>query len=68
MIFCLSCKTHTKDDNIIGKLTKNNKPYISAKCNVCKKLKIKFVSVKEIKRSGFLSNIFKNIPVLNTIF
>ena len=37
MIFCLSCKKHTKDDSVIGKLTKNNKPYISAKCNICKK-------------------------------
>ena len=68
MIFCLSCKKHIKDDNVIGKLTKNNKPYISAKCNVSKKMKSKFVSVKEIKGSEFLSNIFKNIPVLNTIF
>ena len=68
MIFCLSCKKHTKDDNVIGKLTKNNRPYISAKCNICKKLKSKFVSVKEINGSGFLSNIFKIIPVLNSIF
>ena len=68
MIFCLSSKKRTKDDIIIGKLTKNNKPYISAKCNICKKMKSKFVSVKEIKGSGFLSGIFKNIPVLNTIF
>ena len=68
MIFCLSCKKPTKDDNVIGKLTKNNKPYISAKCNICKKLKSKFVSVKEIQDNGFLSNIFKNIPVLNSIF
>ena len=68
MIFCLSCKKHTKDDNVIGILTKNNKPYISAKCNICKKMKSKFVSVKDIKGNGFLSNIFKNIPVLNTIF
>ena len=68
MIFCLSCKKHTIDSNVIGKLTRNNKPYISTKCNVCKKMKSKFVSVKEIKGSGFLSNIFKNIPVLNTIF
>ena len=67
MIFCLSCKKHTKDDNVIGKLTSNNKPYISAKCNICKKLKSKFVSVKEIQGNG-LSNIFKNIPVLNSIF
>ena len=68
MIFCLSCKKDTNDIKPIGKLTKNNKPYISAKCNVFKKMKSKFVSVKEIKGSGFLSNIFKNIPVLNTIF
>ena len=68
MIFCLSCKKRTNDINTIGKLTKNNRPYISAKCNICKKMKSKFVSVKEIKGSGFLSNIFKNIPVLNTIF
>ena len=68
MIFCLSCKKHTKNDNVIGKLTSNNKPYISAKCNISKNLKTKFVSVKEIQGNGFLSNIFKNIPVLNSIF
>ena len=68
MIFCLSCKKHTKDDNVIGKLTKNNRAYISAKCNICKKMKSKFVFVKDIKGDGFLSNIFKNISVLNTIF
>ena len=68
MIFCLSCKKHTNDINAVGKLTKNNKPYISAKYNICKKMKSKLVSVKEIKGDGFLSNIFKNIPILNTIF
>ena len=49
MIFCLSCKKHTNDINPVDKLTKNNRPYISAKCNICKKLKSKFVSVKEIQ-------------------
>ena len=68
MIFCLSCKKHTKDINPVGKLSKNNRPYVLSKCNICKKTKSKFVSVKEIKGDGFLSNIFKNIPVLNTIF
>ena len=68
MIFCLSCKKHANDINPIGKLTKNNRPYISAKCNLCKKLKSKFVSVKEIRGDRFLSNLFKNIPVLNSIF
>ena len=68
MIFCLSCKKNTNDINPIGKLTKNNRPYISAKSDICKKMKSKFVSVNQIKGNGFLSNIFKNIPVLNTIF
>ena len=67
-MFCLSCKKNTNDINPIGKLTKNNRPYISAKCDICKKMKSKFVSVNQIKGDGFLSNIFKNIPVLNTIF
>ena len=35
MIFCLTCKK-TNDINPIGKLTSNNKPYISAKCHICK--------------------------------
>ena len=68
MIFCHSSKKHTKNISPIGKLTKNNKAYVSAKCNICKKMKGKFFSVKEIQGNGFLSNIFKNIPVLNTIF
>ena len=68
MIFCISCKKHTKDDNVIGKLTKNNRVYVLAKCDICKKMKSKFVSVKEIRGNGFLSNIFKNIPILNSIF
>ena len=36
MIFCLSCKKHTNDIRPIGKLTKNNKSYIPAKCIICK--------------------------------
>ena len=31
-------------------------------------MKSKFVSIKETQGNGFLSNIFKNIPVLNNIF
>ena len=58
MIFCLSCKKHTKDNDVIGKLTKNGKAYIFARCNICKKVKSKFAYVKEIKGDGFLSKIF----------
>ena len=68
MIYCLSCKKLTKDVNIKAKVTKNKKPYITANCSIFERLKSKFVSFKEIKGSGFLSNLFRSIPVLNRIF
>ena len=68
MIYCLSCKKPTKDVNIKPKVTKNKRPYITANCSVCKRLKSKFISLKEIKGNGFLSNLFRSIPILNRIF
>ena len=67
-IYCLSCKKITRSKNIKGKLTKNNKPYLIGNCKICDKLKSKFISIKKIKGNGFFSNLFKNIPILNTIF
>ena len=67
-IYCLSCKKNTKSKNIKGKITKNNKRYLTANCNICDKLKSKFLSIKQIKGDGFFSNLFKNIPILNAIF
>ena len=67
-IFCLSCKEITKSKNIKGKITKNNKPYIIGNCDICIKLKSKFISINLIKGNGKLGNLFKNIPILNTIF
>ena len=67
-IFCLSCKKKTKSKNIKGKITKNNKPYIIGNCDICDKLKSKFISINLIKGNGILGNLFKNIPILNTIF
>ena len=49
MIFCLSCKKHTNDINPVGKLTSNNRPYISAKCNICKNLKVNSFLLKKYK-------------------
>ena len=66
-MYCLSCKKHTSDRNIKAEIT-NNKPYILAKCTICGKYKSKFVSIKEIRTNGVLSNLFKNIPILNKIF
>ena len=67
-IFCLSCKNKTKSKNIKGKFTKNNKPYIIGNFDICDKLKSKFISINLIKGNGILGNLFKNIPILNTIF
>ena len=67
-IYCLSCKKNTRSKNIKGKITKNNKPYLTANCDICDKLKSKFLSIKKIKGNGILGNLFKNIPILNTIF
>ena len=68
MIYCLSCKKLTKDINVTPKVTKNKRPYITANCDIYKRLKSKFVSLKEIEGNGFLSNLFRSIPILNRIF
>ena len=68
MIYCLSCKKPTKDVNIKPNMTKNQRHYITANCSVCKRLKSKFISLKEIEGNGFLSNLFRSIPILNRIF
>ena len=68
MIYCLSCKKRTPDNNLTAKITKNKKPYIQSNCSVCKKLKSRFVSISKIQGNGVLSQLFKNIPILNKIF
>ena len=68
MIYCLSCKKKTLDNNLKPKVTKNKRPYITETCSICKKLKSQFVSIKQIQGNGVLSNLFKNIPILNKIF
>ena len=69
MIYCLSCKKPTKDINVKPKVTKNKRPYITANCSVCKRLKSQnLFLLKEIEGNGFLSNLFRSIPILNRIF
>ena len=68
MIYCLSCRKITKDIDIKPKVTKNKKPYVTANCDICKRLKSKFVSINQIKGNGFLSNLVRSIPILNRIF
>ena len=49
MIYCLSCKRKTPNNNLSAKISKNKKPYVLAKCSVCGKNKSKFLSIKEIQ-------------------
>ena len=55
MIYCLSCKKKTPDNNLSAKITKNKRPYIQSTSSVCKKLKSQFVSIKQINGNGVLS-------------
>ena len=68
MIYCFHVVKKTPDNNLTAKITKNKKPYVQSTCSVCKKLKSQFVSIKQIKGNGVLSQLFKNIPILNKIF
>ena len=63
--YCLKCKKSTKDINSKGFITKNKKYLVKSTCNICKSKKSKFVSKKDA--SGFLSNLFSKIPILNQI-
>ena len=63
--YCLKCKKSTKDINSKGVITKNKKYLVKSTCNICKSKKSKFVSKQDA--SGFLSNLFSKIPILNQI-
>ena len=63
--YCLKCRKPTKDLNSKGFVTKNKKYLVKSTCNVCKSKKSKFVSKKDC--SGFLSDLFSKIPILNKI-
>ena len=48
-------------------MTKNNRYMLKSTCNICKGKKSKFISKKEIMGSGFPSQLFPKIPILNKI-
>ena len=64
---CLRCKKDTKDLNIKAFMSKNNRYMLKSTCYICKGNISKFISKKEIIGSGFLSNLFSKIPILNKI-
>ena len=63
--YCLKCKKSTKDLNSKGFITKNKKYIVKSLCNICQSKKSKFVSKQDA--SGFLSQLFSKIPILNKI-
>ena len=40
MIYCLSCKKKTPDNNLTAKITKNKKPYVQSNLFCLPKIKI----------------------------
>ena len=64
-MYCLKCKKDTKDLNVKAFITKNNRHMLKANCNICKSKKSKFISKRDILGSGFLSNLFSKILILN---
>ena len=58
MIYCLSCKKKTPDNNLSAKITKSKKPYVQSNYSICNKLKSKIVSIKQIQGNGVLSLLF----------
>ena len=63
--YCLKCKKQTNDLNSKGFITKNKKYIVKSICAICKSKKSKFISKKDA--SGFLSDLFSKIPILNKI-
>ena len=66
-MYCLKCKQDTKDLNVKAFMSKNNRYRLKSTCNVCKANKSQFISKKDIIGSGFLSNLFSKISILNKI-
>ena len=66
-MYCLKCKKDTKDLNVKAFMSKNNRYMLESTCDICKSNKSKFTSKKEILGSGFLSQLFSKIPILNKI-
>ena len=71
LIYCLLCKTDTKNINPKVVKTKNNRLTIVSKCAICGKNKFRFIKEQEVK--GLLSNLgiktpLSKVPLLNLLF
>ena len=63
--YCLKCKRKTKNIKSKGFVTKNKKYLVKSICDVCESRKGKLVSEQDA--SGFLSQLFSKISILNKI-
>mgnify|MGYP007002769539 CR=1 FL=1 len=63
-IYCLKCKTHTKNKNVKVEKSKNNRDCLKAKCEVCDSNKNRFLSSNK-KGGSFLSSVFNVIPEMH---
>ena len=59
-IYCVKCKKKTDDGPLQAHMSKNGKPMVKSKCQVCGTMKHRFVSNKEIQ-GGSLGSIFKSL-------
>ena len=66
-MYCLKCKKDSKDLNVKAFMSKNDRCILKSTCYICNGNKSQFISKKEIVGNGFLSNLFKTIPILNEI-
>ena len=65
-IYCVKCRKKTEDGPLEAHVTKNGKPMVKSKCQVCGTMTHKFVSSKEIQ-GGSLGTMFKALmPMIKT--
>ena len=65
--YCLKCRKQSKNLNVKAFMSKNNRYMLKSTCSICNGKKSKFISQEQIIGSGFLSNLFSKIPILNKI-
>ena len=61
-IYCVKCKTKTPTLNLTESVTKNNKPILKGKCEICGSKKNTFISKSKVG-GDIVSSVISKIPV-----
>jgi hypothetical protein len=61
-IYCLKCKSKTSTLDLIESITKNNKPILKGKCEICGSKKNRFIS-KSTTGGDIVSSVISKIPI-----